>query len=84
MPINIVNYKSEYAPIFYQLNIEWLKTYFYVEPYDEEVLGNPSKYIVNKGGYIFFAELDNQIIGTVALMPTKHKSVFELTKIIEA
>ena len=34
----------------------------------------------NKGGKIFFAESAGNIIGTVALMPTKNKLVFELTK----
>ena len=80
MQASIIHYKPEYASEFYELNIEWLKTYFYVEPYDEEVLSNPSTYIINKGGFIFFAKLENQIIGTVALMPTKDDSVFELTK----
>ena len=80
MPINIIHYKPKYASIFYELNIEWLKTYFYAEPYDEKVLSNPLKYIINKGGFIFFAEMENQIVGTVALMPTKDNSVFELTK----
>ena len=80
MPINIIHYKPKYASIFYELNIEWLITYFYAEPYDEKVLSNPLKYIINKGGFIFFAELENQIVGTVALMPTKDNSVFELTK----
>jgi len=80
MEINIINFKPEYSNHFYNLNVEWLKTFFYVEPYDEEVLGNPSKYIIDKGGYIFFAELNNEIIGTVALMPTKDNSEFELTK----
>ncbi len=80
MLINIISYQPEFAPSFYDLNIEWLKTFFYVEPYDEEVLSNPQKYILDKGGHIFFAKLDNQIIGTVALMPTKVNSVVELTK----
>ena len=74
----IVNFKNKYALHFYNLNIEWLKTYFYVEPFDEEVLSKPNKYIINKGGYIFFAKLDNIIVGTVALMPKDN--TFELTK----
>jgi DNA-binding MarR family transcriptional regulator/N-acetylglutamate synthase-like GNAT family acetyltransferase len=78
--LKIVAFKKEYSKDFYNLNIEWLKTYFYVEPYDEEVLSNPQKYIIDKGGYIFFAKLDGNIIGTVALMPMSEKKVFELTK----
>jgi len=62
------------------LNIEWLKTYFYVEAYDEEVLSKPNKYIIDKGGYIFFAKDNETIVGTVALMPTGTANIFELTK----
>lgn len=80
MSISIITFDSIYSKKFYDLNIEWLKTYFYVEPIDEEVLSNPETYIINKGGYIFFAKLNNDIVGTVALMPTKKENVFELTK----
>jgi ribosomal protein S18 acetylase RimI-like enzyme len=80
IPIEIIQYKKKYDNDFYDLNIEWLKTFFYVEPYDEEVLNKPNKYIINKGGYIFFAKQNKSILGTVALMPTKTKDVFELTK----
>jgi DNA-binding MarR family transcriptional regulator/predicted GNAT family N-acyltransferase len=76
--IEIVNFKNEYASHFYDLNIEWLKNFFFVEPFDKEVLSNPDTYIIDKGGHIFFAKLDNEIVGTVALMPKEN--TFELTK----
>jgi N-acetylglutamate synthase-like GNAT family acetyltransferase len=78
--IRIENYKKENASHFYYLNIEWLKTFFYVEPYDEEVLSNPDTYIIDKGGCIFFAKLKDEVVGTVALMPMKENKVYELTK----
>lgn len=80
MKTDIVSFENKYAKNFYSLNIEWLKTYFYVEPYDEEVLSKPEIYIINKGGYIFFAKSENEIIGTVALMPIGSNGFFELTK----
>ena len=80
MEIEIISFNREYAKAFYNLNIEWLQSYFYVEPYDEEVLSNPEQYIINKGGFIFFAKLNTVIIGTVALMPTQNPKLFELTK----
>ncbi|MBO6880546.1 GNAT family N-acetyltransferase [Winogradskyella sp.] len=80
MGIEIIDYDNKYAKNFYDLNIEWLKTYFYVEPYDEEVLSRPDKYIINKGGFIFFAMKENKVVGTVALMPTEENGVLELTK----
>ena len=74
--IKNVNHTSE----FYNLNIEWLETYFYVEDHDKKVLNNPKKYIIDKGGVILFVLLDNEVIGTVALMPTLSKDIYELTK----
>ncbi len=78
--IQIVDFKASYATYFYDLNIEWLRTYFYVEAYDEAVLSAPNKYIIDKGGYIFFALKNDAIVGTVALMPTEEDGIFELTK----
>ena len=78
--LQIVDYHSAYANRFYELNIEWLKTFFYVEPYDEDVLSNPQTYIIDKGGFIFFAILNNEVVGTVALMPIQEEGTFELTK----
>lgn len=78
--VTIIPFKKTYANYFYALNIEWLKTHFYVEAFDEEVLSKPEHYIINKGGHIFFAKLNDRIIGTVALMPTTVPKVFELSK----
>lgn len=78
--IDIIAFDPRYSKDFYNLNIEWLKTFFVVEPYDEEVLSKPNKYIINKGGHIFFAKLNDTIVGTVALMPTSDNGIFELTK----
>jgi N-acetylglutamate synthase-like GNAT family acetyltransferase len=78
--INIIPFETKYSQDFYNLNVEWLKKYFEVEPYDEAVLSNPDKYIIEKKGYIFLVEIDQQIIGTAALMPTETKDLFELTK----
>lgn len=80
MDIEIVNYHSMYKQYFYDYNIEWLNTYFVVEPFDEKVLSNPEDYIIDKGGYIFFAKKDDKILGTVALMPLDKPNLFELTK----
>lgn len=78
--MKIIPFDTAYAKDFYDLNIEWLKTYFYVEPFDEEVLSKPDIYIISKGGYIFFARSNNAIVGTFALMPTEDALVLELTK----
>ena len=77
--IEIIGYDPKYAKDFYELNIEWLDRYFYVEELDTEVLSHPDKYIIEPGGYIFFAKEGDRILGTVALMPYS-EGIFELTK----
>ena len=72
-PLKIISFEETYAKAFYQLNIEWLETFFYVEDFDREVLSNPNKYIIEKGGYIFFLLENTRVIGTVALMKKKEK-----------
>ena len=79
MPITIIPFQKKYSQAFYDLNIEWLEAFFYVEDYDKEVLANPDKYIIKPGGHIFFVLDKGKVIGTVALMPIS-KTVFELTK----
>lgn len=79
MAIEIVSYQAKFKQVFYDLNIEWLETFFYVETFDKEVLSQPEKYILDPGGHIFFVVKDGAAIGTVALMKESAKS-FELTK----
>lgn len=76
----IINFKIEHEKHFYDLNIAWLKEFFLIEDYDQKILSNPQKHIINKGGSIFFAKKNKKIIGVVALMPTDEFDVFELTK----
>ena len=76
--INIVEYRPEYKDIFRTLNIEWLNKYFTIEEEDEKILSNPESEIINKGGKIFFAEENGEILGTAALI--KHDGIFELAK----
>ena len=80
MEVNIINFKNGYEKHFYDLNIEWLNNFFEVEEYDHKILLNAKKYIVDKGGKIFFAILEDKIIATVALMPTENELIYELTK----
>jgi len=75
----IIPYKPEFKQAFKELNIAWLEKYFYVEKYDLEVLSNPEKYILDKGGNIYFI-LENEIPkGVVALMINEYDEL-ELTK----
>jgi len=77
--VDIVNYSLPLKAYFKDLNYQWLKKYFKVEKKDEEILSNPEKYILEKGGFILFSRVDGYVCGTVAIV--KHKNgEFELTK----
>ena len=79
MKVSIVPFKDKYSKDFYNLNYDWLDEYFYVEDYDEKVLGNCKEEIIDKGGYIFFALHKSDVVGTMALMP-REQGVYELNK----
>ena len=70
MEINIINFKTKYEKVFYNLNIEWLRKFFIVEQYDDQILSNSKKYIIDEGGEIFFAKIKNEVVGTVCLLYT--------------
>jgi ribosomal protein S18 acetylase RimI-like enzyme len=76
--LEIIGYQPEFAKDFYSLNVEWLEKYFYVEPYDEKVLSNPQEYVLDPGGFIFFAKYNNEIVGVVSII--NQKTFFELSK----
>ena len=44
MSIHIIPFEKKYSEDFKNLNLAWLEKYFYVEPHDEEVLGDPDKH----------------------------------------
>lgn len=79
MEIEIIPFDPEYTKNFKALNIAWLQKYFYVEAMDEQILGDPEKHIINPGGHIFFAKINNEIIGAIALIKLS-EGVFELSK----
>ena len=74
---SIIPFEEKYSNDFYNLNVEWLEKYFYVEPYDKKVLSNPKEYIIDNGGFIFFAKHEEEIVGTVALI--NQTNFFELS-----
>lgn len=79
MKIDIIPFDPAYTDSFKQLNIEWLEKYFHVEPRDEEVLGDPQHHIIEPGGHILLAQVEGEIVGTVALIKLQ-EGIFELSK----
>lgn len=78
--VQIVDYTQEYAAAFKALNVEWISTYFKIEPEDLKALDHPKDYILKKGGHILMAIYDDQPVGTCALIKMKDGSGYELAK----
>jgi len=79
--VEIVTYKPEYKKSFKDLNIEWISNYFVVEPNDVKALDHAEDYIINKGGEIFSAILNDDVLGVYALIKSDGKEYdYELAK----
>lgn len=81
--VEIVEYQSQYRKAFYELNRKWIELYWELEPHDIEVLENPEKHILDKGGHIFVALYNGFPVGVCALCPMPDESAydFELAKL---
>lgn len=77
--VEIIPFSPELKDHIKTLNLQWLTKYFRVEEKDELVLSNPQEEIIAKGGMIFYAKLNNEILGTVSLMKIDGEN-FELSK----
>ncbi len=78
-PLEIIPFSHELRDAIRILNYEWLEKYFRIEEGDRISLSDPEKEIINKGGFIFYAKRDGEIVGTASLLK-KSGSVFELGK----
>ncbi len=77
--LEIVEYESGHQPWFEKLNRRWIEQYFWMEPVDAEVLQDPEKNIIAKGGAILMATSNGEIAGTVALKRVDSE-IYEFTK----
>ena len=77
--ISIESFKKEYISDFYALNKEWIEESWQLEESDINDLSNPEKYIIDKGGEVFFAIKNDKVIATAAMVYMK-RGIFELAK----
>lgn len=77
--VEIIPFSSDLKEHIKTLNIAWLEKYFKVEEKDKLTLSNPQEEIIDKGGMIFYARYNNQILGTASLMKVD-ETTFELSK----
>lgn len=75
----IVDFEPQHAAAWKSLNEAWIARHFSIEPKDREVLDHPQANILDKGGHIFIAERDGEVVGCVALLPMADRG-FEVGK----
>ena len=65
--VEIIPWDPKYREHFYSINKAWVDEYFSYEAKDAEILENPEKAVIEKGGEIFFALVNGEVVGTCAL-----------------
>jgi putative acetyltransferase len=84
MPVaQIVPFEDAHATAFYALNRAWLDEHALYEPADEKQLADPRGQILDRGGDIFVALLEEEVVGTAALIPSA-PGVVEIAKVTVA
>ncbi len=63
----IVPYEDCHQPAFCALNEEWITAHWQMEESDYKALDHPREYILNKGGHIFIALYNGEVVGTCCL-----------------
>lgn len=77
--IETVPYDIKYKEAWRHINQQWIEKLFVMEEEDIINLSDPEKYVLDKGGEIYFSLLDGKPVGAIALKkfsPTR----FELSK----
>jgi len=80
MTLRILPFSPEHQPYFDRLNRDWIVKYFTLEPIDEQVLSDPAQHIIAKGGEVWFASLNGEIVATYALL-AREDGDFEFSKL---
>jgi ribosomal protein S18 acetylase RimI-like enzyme/predicted transcriptional regulator len=81
--VEILDFAPEYQKYFKELNYEWLEKYFTVEDQDRKMLLDPQREILDRGGFILFARLEDEIIGTTAVLKADDET-YEIAKMAVA
>lgn len=65
-------YRPEDRQAFIDLNRDWIEEYFELEDSDREQLEELEASILDKGGQIIIALLNDRVVGTGAILPPHH------------
>lgn len=78
--VEIIEYEEKYFQDFKKLNLEWLDKYQLTESHDLLILDNPQKMILERGGFIWLAKAEYEIIGSAAIV-NEGEGIFHLAKL---
>lgn len=78
--VEILPFAPERAPYFDRFNRAWISKFFWIEPFDEVLLSEPERIIIEPGGEIWFAAIDGRVIGAAALLKSEG-GLFEFSKL---
>lgn len=78
--VEIIELSDEYIKDFREISYNWLEKHDLLEPEDIRVLSNPKCEILEKGGKVLLAKMNDEIMGTVSLIKHDH-GTYELAKL---
>ncbi len=81
--VSITAFDPLFAKDFADLNYQWIGEYFQIEDHDREMLDDPFAYVVAKGGEVFFAVKEGEVLGTAAMIKIDAETM-ELAKMAVA
>jgi putative acetyltransferase len=81
VPLRIVLYEDRFAADFKRLNMEWLEGFALFEDADLKHLDHPRTAIVDRGGEIFVAIENDEVLGTCGVVPSHAPNTVELIKL---
>ncbi len=77
----VVTYADEYQKAFFELNRDWInQNAWQLEASDYEVLGDPRKYIIERGGEVYVGLIRGEVLGVCALRKVDD-ATYELAKL---
>ncbi len=75
----ILPFSNDLKDHFKEINLPWVEGLFSVEAIDQAQFDDPESVIIDKGGAIIFAKVQDKIVGTVALAKADD-ATFEMIK----
>lgn len=81
--VEIIEYNRIYHEDFKRLNLDYLDKYNLTESHDMIILDNPEEIVLARGGFLWLAKEEEQIVGTVGILPEGY-GIFELIKMCVA